>query len=139
MARSAGQKFGVIFRSKKYPRVISRFKNYPLIFVHPRTRVGAHPLTRTFEISHKWRDLLERCRHVRAFPLITATDDDASVASDKLDGAIEIGVEIGEPPHKVYYEWKMGRLAGVYKDGNRLIGSKSALRRAHRNRARTGK
>ena len=67
------------------------------------------------------------------------TDDDTSVASDKLDGAIEIGVEINESPSRVYYLWKLGRLAGVYKDGNRLIGSKSAIRRAHRNRARTGR
>jgi hypothetical protein len=67
------------------------------------------------------------------------TDDDTSVASDKLDGAIEIGAEIKEPPWKVYYEWKMGRLAGVYKDGNRLIGSRSAIRRAHHKRARIGK
>jgi hypothetical protein len=67
------------------------------------------------------------------------TDDDTSVASDKLDGAIEIGAEINEPPHRVYYLWKMGRLAGCYKLGSRLVGSKSALRRAHRNRARSGK
>ena len=67
------------------------------------------------------------------------TDVDTSVASDKLDGAIEIGAEIKEPPWKVYYEWKMGRLAGVYKDGNRLIGSRSAIRRAHHKRARIGK
>jgi hypothetical protein len=67
------------------------------------------------------------------------TDEDTSVASDKLDGAIEIGAEINEPPHRVYYLWKVGRLAGVYKDGNRLTGSKSAIRRAHHKRARTGK
>jgi hypothetical protein len=60
-------------------------------------------------------------------------------ASDKLDGAIEIGAEINEPPHRVYYLWKVGRLAGVYKDGNRLTGSKSAIRRAHHKRARIGK
>ena len=67
------------------------------------------------------------------------TDDDESVADDKLRGAIAIGVEIDEPPHRVYYLWSQGRLPGVYKDGRDLIGSKSALRRAHRNRARTGK
>jgi hypothetical protein len=66
-------------------------------------------------------------------------DDDVSVADDKLRGAIEIGAEINEPPHRVYYLWKQRRLDGVYKDGHDLIGSKSALRRAHRNRARTGK
>jgi hypothetical protein len=66
-------------------------------------------------------------------------DDDESVANDKLDGAVEIGVEIKEKPHVVYRLWSLGRLAGVYKDGNRLIGSKRALRRAHHNRARTGK
>ena len=69
----------------------------------------------------------------------TTTDDEESVASDKLRGAIEIGREINEKPHKVYRLWKLRRLAGVYKDGRDLIGSKSALRRAHRNRARTGK
>jgi len=72
-------------------------------------------------------------------PPQTKTEDDQSVADDKLDGAEEIGEEIDEPVSRVYYLWKMRRLAGVYKDGNRLIGSKSALRRTHRNRARTGK
>jgi hypothetical protein len=67
------------------------------------------------------------------------TDDDESVASDKLRGAIAIGEEIDEPPHRVYRLWQLGRLTGVYKDGHDLIGSKRALRRAHHNRARTGK
>jgi hypothetical protein len=67
------------------------------------------------------------------------TDDDESIASDKLEGAVAIGVERNEPAHRVYYLWKLGRLPGVYKDGNRLIGSKAALRRAHHNRARSGK
>jgi hypothetical protein len=67
------------------------------------------------------------------------TDDDLSVADDKLRGAIAIGVEINEPPHRVYYLWGQGRLPGVYKDGRDLIGSKSALRRAHRNRAARSK
>ena len=66
-------------------------------------------------------------------------DDDLSVADDKLRGAIAIGVEINEPTWRIYYLWKMGRLPGTYKDGRDLISSKSALRRAHRNRARTGK
>jgi hypothetical protein len=66
-------------------------------------------------------------------------DDDQSVADDKLRGAREIGPEINEPEWRVYYLWKCGRLPGVYKDGQSLIGSKSALRRAHRNRARSGK
>jgi hypothetical protein len=70
----------------------------------------------------------------------TPTDDsDERVADDKLRGAIAIGVEIDEKPHRVYYLWSQGRLSGVYKDGRDLIGSKQALRRAHRNRARTGK
>jgi hypothetical protein len=67
------------------------------------------------------------------------TDDDDSVADDKLRGAIAIGEEIDEPPHRVYYLWSQGRLSGVYKDGRDLIGSKRALRRRHRNRALTGK
>jgi hypothetical protein len=69
----------------------------------------------------------------------TTIGDDESIANDILDGAIAISVERGEPVHRIYYLWKTGRLPGVYKDGNRLIGSKSALRRAHRNRARSGK
>jgi hypothetical protein len=69
----------------------------------------------------------------------TTIDDGESIASDKLEGAVAIGVERNEPVHRIYYLWKLGRLPGVYKDGNRLIGSKAALRRAHRNRARTGK
>jgi hypothetical protein len=67
-------------------------------------------------------------------------DNDANrVADDKLRGAIAIGREINEPPHRVYYLWEQGRLPGVYKDGRDLVGSKSAIRRAHANRARTGK
>jgi hypothetical protein len=69
----------------------------------------------------------------------TTADDDESVAGDKLRGAIAIGAEINETPTRVYYLWKTHRLSGVYKDGRDLIGSKSALRRNHNNRARTGK
>jgi hypothetical protein len=72
-------------------------------------------------------------------PQHTTIDDDESVADDKLRGAIAIGKEINESRHRVYYLWGQGRLSGVYKDGRDLIGSKSALRRAHRNRARSGK
>jgi hypothetical protein len=67
------------------------------------------------------------------------TDNDETVAADKLRGAVEIGAEIDEPPHRVYYLWSQGRLSGVYKDGRDLIGSRQALRRTHHNRARTGK
>jgi hypothetical protein len=67
------------------------------------------------------------------------TDDDERVADDKLRGAIAIGVEIKESPSRVYYLWEKGRLPGVYKDGRDLIGSKQAIRRAHQNRARSGK
>lgn len=69
----------------------------------------------------------------------TPTTDEESVAADRLRGAIEIGQELDEPPHRVYRLWQLGRLPGVYKDGRDLIGSKRALRRAHHNRARTGK
>ena len=74
-------------------------------------------------------------------PTATAltTNDDQSVASDILDGADEIAAETRRKPHQVYRDWKLGRLAGVWKDGNRLKGSKSAICRAHHNRARTGK
>jgi hypothetical protein len=64
-----------------------------------------------------------------------ATNDDQSVASDILDGADEIAAETGKKPHQVYRDWKLGRLVGVWKDGNRLKGSKAAIRRDHRNRA----
>ena len=61
-------------------------------------------------------------------PQHTTTDrDEESVADDKLRGAIEIGAEIDEPPHRVYYLRSQGRLAGCYKDGRDLIGSKQAL------------
>jgi hypothetical protein len=63
----------------------------------------------------------------------------ARVGDDKLRGAEAIGREIDEPPHRVYYLWSQGRLPGVYKDGNLLVGSKSAIRRAHASRARAGK
>jgi hypothetical protein len=72
-------------------------------------------------------------------PHTTSTDDNESVADDKLRGAVEIGREINEKPHKVYRLWKLRRLAGVYKDGRDLIGSRSVIRRTHHNRARTGK
>jgi hypothetical protein len=66
-------------------------------------------------------------------------DDDPSVGDDKLRGAVAIGREINEPRHRVYYLWSRKRLPGVYRDGRDLVGSKSAIRRAHRNRARAGK
>jgi len=69
----------------------------------------------------------------------TTTNDDQSVASDILDGAVEIAAETGKKPHQVYRDWKLGRLAGVWKDGNRLKGSKSAIRRDYHKRARVGK
>jgi hypothetical protein len=67
------------------------------------------------------------------------TNDDDSVASDRLRGAREIGREIGEPAHRVYKLWSTHRLPGVWKNGRDLEGSKEAIRRAHHNRARTGK
>jgi hypothetical protein len=69
----------------------------------------------------------------------TPPNDDESVAADKLDGAIEIAAEAGKKPHQVYRLWMLGRLSGVYKDGNRLVGSKRALRATHHQRARTGR
>jgi hypothetical protein len=72
-------------------------------------------------------------------PQHTTIDDDESVASDVLDGAVEIGAETGKKPHQVYRDWKLGRLAGCFKDGHKLKGSKAAIRRAHHNRARFGK
>ena len=69
----------------------------------------------------------------------TNNADDESVAADVLRGAIAIGDEIGEPPWRVYKLWQAGRLPGVWRDGRDLFGSKRALRRAHHNRARTGK
>jgi len=65
--------------------------------------------------------------------------DDKRVADDILNDADEIGAEIGQPPYKVYRDFALGRLSGVWKDGHLLRGSKEALRRNHRNRARTGK
>jgi hypothetical protein len=61
------------------------------------------------------------------------------VAADVLRGAMEIGAELGEPPWRVYKLWAEGRLQGVWKDRRDLFESKRALRRAHHNRARTGK
>ena len=52
---------------------------------------------------------------------------------------MKIGAELGEPPWRVYKLWAEGRLQGVWKDGRDLFASKRALRRAHHNRARTGK
>jgi hypothetical protein len=66
-------------------------------------------------------------------------NDDQSVAKDILDGAIEIAAETGKKTHQVYRDWKLGRLVGVWKNGNKLQGSRAAIRRAHHNRARTGK
>ena len=72
-------------------------------------------------------------------PSPSTTENDERVANDRLRGAVAIGREINEPPHRVYYLWKQGRLPGTYKDGRDLIGSKQALRRVHHNRARTGR
>jgi hypothetical protein len=69
----------------------------------------------------------------------STTNDDQSVADDVLDGAIEIGRETGKKPHQVYRDWKLGRLVGCWKHGNKIKGSKAAIRRAHHNRARSGK
>lgn len=66
-------------------------------------------------------------------------DTDQTVAADRLPGAAAIGVEIGEPPHRVYYLFARGLLPGVYKSGKQLVGSKEALRRNHRNSARSGR
>jgi hypothetical protein len=71
--------------------------------------------------------------------LVLPVEDTESVAADRLRGAAAIGREINEPPHRVYRLFELGRLPGVYRDGNSLIGSRSAIRRAHHNRARTGK
>jgi hypothetical protein len=66
--------------------------------------------------------------------------DDVSVGDDRIRGAKAIGIEIKEKPHTVYYLWKLRRLRGVYKEGNALVGSKSAIRKAHFSRAaRAGK
>jgi hypothetical protein len=51
------------------------------------------------------------------------TNDDDSVASDRLRGAREIGREIGEPAHRVYKLWSTHRLPGVWKNGRDLEGS----------------
>jgi hypothetical protein len=67
------------------------------------------------------------------------TNDDDSVASDRLRGAREIGHEIGEPASRVYKLFAEHRLPGAYKDGRDIYASKRALRRAHHNRARTAK
>jgi len=72
-------------------------------------------------------------------PNPTPTTDDDDIADDKLRGAKKIGAYIKEPKHRVYYLWSQGRLAGVYKDGRDLIGSKRAIRRNHHNRARSGR
>lgn len=69
----------------------------------------------------------------------THTDDEESVANDRLRGAVAIGREIGEPPSRVYKLFETGRLQGAWKDGRDIHASKRALRRAHHNRARTGK
>lgn len=72
--------------------------------------------------------------NLRTPPLTTT-----GVAADVLRGAMKIGAELDEPPWRVYKLWAEGRLQGVWKDGRDLFASKRALRRAHHNRARTGK
>jgi hypothetical protein len=67
------------------------------------------------------------------------TDDDTSVADDRLEGAVEIAAETGDSVAAVYRKWAAGQLVGVYKLGHRLVGSRSAIRRAHRLRAARSK
>jgi hypothetical protein len=66
----------------------------------------------------------------------TEDRDSETVADDILRGAAAIGREIGASAHAVYKMWAQHRLEGCWKDGGTLYGSKRALRRAHRNRAR---
>jgi hypothetical protein len=65
-------------------------------------------------------------------------EDDARVADDRLRGAEAIGKEINETKKRVYYLYSQGRLKGVYKEGQALIGSKRALRLNHHKAAREG-
>jgi len=67
------------------------------------------------------------------------TADAETVADDRLNGAAEIAAFTGDEVWKIYYLFGQGRLAGVWKDGNLLKGSKAAIRRAHHNKARAGK
>jgi hypothetical protein len=53
------------------------------------------------------------------------TNDDDSVASDRLRGAREIGREIGEPAHRVYKLWSTHRLPA----SGRMAGTSRARRR----------
>jgi hypothetical protein len=69
----------------------------------------------------------------------THIDEDESVAADRLKSAAEIAAFRGGTKHEVYKDWAKGRLEGCWKDGGILYGSKRAIRRAHNNRARTGK
>jgi hypothetical protein len=67
------------------------------------------------------------------------SDENESIAADVLRGAVAIGRELGEPPSRIYKLWQTGRLVGAWKNGRDLFASKRALRRAHHNRARSGK
>jgi hypothetical protein len=59
-----------------------------------------------------------------------------NLSEDLLDGAEAIAEFTGKPVRRVYYLATKGVLAGVYKEGSRLIGSKAAMREAHERKAR---
>jgi hypothetical protein len=69
----------------------------------------------------------------------STNDDPEAIAADILRGAIEISRECGVSVHRIYKDFEAGRLTGAWKIGGRLHASKRAMRRAHHNRARTGR
>jgi hypothetical protein len=58
------------------------------------------------------------------------------LCADRLEGAAAIARYQGTTRRRVYHLAKKGALPGTYWEGDRLVGSKSAMREAHERKAR---
>jgi hypothetical protein len=54
--------------------------------------------------------------------------DTLNIADDRLNGAQEIADFRGEPIHRMRYLLRHNLIAGVWREGERYIGSKRAIR-----------
>jgi hypothetical protein len=62
--------------------------------------------------------------------------EQTALADDILDGVKAISEFLGQPERRTYYLAEKGLLDGVFKQGNRWVGLKSALREGYARRSR---
>jgi hypothetical protein len=63
-------------------------------------------------------------------------NNEAALAEDILDGMKEISEFLGQPERRTYYLAEKGLLDGVFKQGNRWVGLKSAIREGYARRSK---